>query len=245
MPPITPASVRLPLPAPQAVTETSALLWTPDEDLGREGVVLAPGAGTTIAHATLSGIAEGLSARGFPVLAFNFGYAEAGRRAPDPMPRLLTAFAHAAGAARDLMGGRPVVLGGRSMGGRVASLLVAGGEPASGLLLLNYPLHRPGKGGERAAADLRSDHWPQIRVPVLFCVGDRDPMCDLDLLERERRARLNAAPSEVHVAVGADHSLRVRRRDPRSSDEVLSEVVDVAAGWLERLPVSAGGADRP
>jgi hypothetical protein len=135
---------------------------------------------------------------------------------------------------------RPVVLGGRSLGGRIASLLVAAGAcpQAVGLLLLAYPLHPAGR-PER----LRTAHWPNLRVPVLFVQGDRDPLCDLGLLERERAALLSGADSRVHVLAGADHGFALARaravdgagQGARSRSVVLAEVVTVVEDWLRGL----------
>jgi predicted alpha/beta-hydrolase family hydrolase len=122
---------------------------------------------------------------------------------------------------------RPLVLGGRSMGGRIASHLATQGEPCAGLALIGYPLHPAGR-PER----LRSAHWPALRVPVLFVQGDRDRLCDLELLERERRRLPGRTGSRVHLLAGADHGLRMRGRDPQ---QVSAEVVTALTCWLATL----------
>lgn len=227
-----PTRVRVPLRAPQAVTHTSAMRWDPETDTGRPGVVLGHGAGSDLANPVLLAVARGLAARGYPVLTFNFPYAEAGRKPPDSPARLESAFNDVLAAAGEAMGGRPLVLGGRSMGGRVASQLAAAGQPCEGLVLLGYPLHPPGR-PER----LRTAHWAQLRVPVLFVQGDRDRLCDLDLLERERAAHLRDVPSTVHVLSGADHGFAVRKSDGRSATAVLEEVTRVVGDWVDAVTV--------
>ena len=219
-----PERLRLPLTQPQALPDTTALLWPADGD--RLGLVLGHGAGAQAAQPALGRIAAGLAGRGHPVLAFNFAYREAGRRLPDPAARLESAFRDAVARSGALLG-RPLVLGGRSLGGRIASHLAAQGEPCAGLVLLCYPLHPSGR-PER----LRTAQWPALRVPTLFLQGDRDSLCDLELLERERRRLLTRAESRLHLLAGADHDLVVRGRP---QELVLDEVVAVVAGWLQEL----------
>jgi predicted alpha/beta-hydrolase family hydrolase len=223
-----PLLLRLPLTQPQAVGATTVLEWRPSGEAGeaRLGMVLGPGAGSQVTSPQLARVAAGLAARGHPVLAFNFPYAERRRRFPDPPARLESAWRDVVAFARERLG-RPLVLGGRSMGGRIATHLAAAGEPCAGLALLAYPLHPAGR-PER----LRTAHWPRLTVPVLFVQGDHDELCDLDLLARERRDRLTRAPSRLHLLEGADHELQVPGRD---RDEVLDEVAGVVAGWAAGL----------
>ncbi|HVL97774.1 MAG TPA: alpha/beta fold hydrolase [Egibacteraceae bacterium] len=223
--------LRVPLRPPQAVPHSSAVLWAPPDDGGGAGLVLGHGAGTDLSNPLLLAVGRGLADRGHPVLAFNFAYAEAGRKRPDPAARLESAFRDAIAVAREAMGARALVLGGRSMGGRIASRLAAQGEPCAGLVLLGYPLHPAGQ-PER----LRTDHWPALSVPVLFVQGDRDRLCELTLLDRERRAHLSGIDARVHVVVGADHGFAVRKADGRAPGAVLSEIVTVVADWLEQVP---------
>lgn len=228
--------LRVPLRPPQAVAHTSAVLWVPRSDAGRVGLVLGHGAGTDITNPVLLAVGRGLADRGHPVLTFNFAYAEAGRKPPDPPARLEAAFLDAIGVARREMGGRALVLGGRSMGGRIASRVAAKGQPCAGLVLLGYPLH-----AARRQERLRTDHWDDVTVPLLFVQGDRDPLCDLALLEGQRRARLAHVDSEVHVVAGADHAFAVRKVDGRGPGEILDEITTVVADWLEEVP--AGDPD--
>lgn len=229
--PVSRRPVSIPLTAPQAVASSRGLLWEPEHDRGGAAVVLAHGAGSTMEHPVGLAVAEGLAAAGVPVLAFNFAYVEAGRRRPDPTPRLLSAWRDVLCVADGVFAGRPLVLGGRSMGGRMASMLVTDGVPAAGLLLLAYPLHPVGRPDR-----LRVDHWDDILCPVLFVSGSRDQMMDFDVLAEHRR---RLAASEVHVVEGADHGFAVRKADGRSRHEVVTEVVRTADGWLARLPVDA------
>jgi predicted alpha/beta-hydrolase family hydrolase len=188
-------------------------------------VVLAPGAGADMHHAFMSTVAEGLGARGYRVVRFNFVYAEAGRKAPDRQPVLEATYR----AVLDHLGStNRLVIGGKSMGGRIASHLAASGVEADGVLFLGYPLHPPGK-PER----IRDEHLRDIRIPMLFIEGTRDPFCPLDTLERVRKGL--TAPTDVVAIDDGDHSFKVRKSSGRSTEDAWNEVVDAAAGWLERL----------
>lgn len=226
-----PERTALPLTPPQAVPETTALWFDPPAgSTPGATVVLAHGAGSGPDSDVLLAVARRLAAHGHAVLSFAFAYRAAGRRLPDRQPRLLSAWADAVDAALVRWGWqRPLVLGGRSMGGRMASLLVAAGRPCDGLVLLAYPL-RPA----RAAAGqgpLRTAHWPQVAAPALFVTGERDALCDLDELERERTAL--PRPSQVVVVAGADHSFVLRARDGRTRTALLDELSGAVAGWVD------------
>ncbi len=224
--------IRITFTTPQAVPATTGVLWRPAADSGRCGVVLAHGAGSDLDHPALCAVAAAVAAAGWPVLTFNFAYAEARRRRPDPLPRLRAALLDAVAAARDAVGDRPLVLGGRSLGGRVASLAAADGQPCAGLVLLSYPLHPAGR-----PDTLRVAHWPHLTVPVLFVSGTRDRLCDPALLARERAA-LSAADVTVHWVAGADHSFGLRRSDGRTTEQAYADAAAAVTGWLDRLPAS-------
>lgn len=177
---------------------------------GPEGgplLVLAHGAGNDLRTPLFDGISEGLASRGVATLRFNFPYKEQGRRAPDLEKVLrdacLAAFEHATGLADR------VWVGGKSLGGRIASLVVADGLAAAGIVFVGYPLHPPGK-PER----IRDAHLPGIDVPMLFLQGTKDPFARWELLE-PLVERLRDAT--LHPVEGGDHSFRVRGR---SKDDV-------------------------
>lgn len=136
-------------------------------------MLLAPGAGADRTQAQLVAIDEALTAAGWLVERMDFPYRLAGRRAPDRLPVLLDAVR---AAATDLVGRTGVapgalVLGGRSMGGRICSMAVAEGLPAAGLILVSYPLHPPGRPEKQAE---RTRHFPPLVCPCLFVSGTRD-----------------------------------------------------------------------
>jgi predicted alpha/beta-hydrolase family hydrolase len=184
--------------------------------IGAAGVLLAHGAGGGADHPTLVALEAGL---GLAVRRMEFPYRRSGRRAPDRMERLVEAVVEeAASLAGELgVGTDRLVLGGRSMGGRAASMAVAQGLAAAGLVLLSYPLHPPGRPGRA-----RVDHFGRLGCPVLFVNGDRDPFGRPDELE----AHLGAVPGPVEVVwlPGAGH-------DPRGCD---GAVVAAVQRWLLR-----------
>lgn len=176
-------------------------VWTGGDPV----VVVAHGAGNDMTSDLLVGFCEGLADERVGSLRFNFAYKEAGRRAPDPLGSLRDVFTAAFEEAVRRSDGGPVLAGGKSLGGRIASLLVADGLPAAALVFLGYPLHPPGK-PER----LRDEHLDRIEVPMLFLEGTRDPFARWDLLERVC-TRLGPVAT-LHAFEGADHSFRVRGR---------------------------------
>jgi predicted alpha/beta-hydrolase family hydrolase len=115
-------------------------------------------------------VSEGISE--MPVHLIDFPYRREGRRAPDRAPKLIASIIEEAGRVADETGVDPerLVLGGRSMGGRMCSMAIAGGLPAAGVVLIAYPLHPPSK-----PEKLRTEHLPALRVPSLWLCGDRDP----------------------------------------------------------------------
>ena len=179
--------------------------------------VCAHGAGGHMADRGVLGVAEQLRKRGFHVVRFNFLYKEKGSRRPDPMPRLKECVAAVAAHARREIAPHTLIVGGRSMGGRAASMLAADGFSCDGLLLLAYPLHPAGRPEE-----LRDAHLAKIAVPVLCLNGTRDTLCRRDLMDAVVE-RLTERWT-MHWLEGADHGFHVLRSSGRSDEDVLGEI---------------------
>lgn len=175
-----------------------------------------PGAGSNRDHHTLVACDDRLD---LTVRRCQFEYQDAGRRAPDGIPKLRSAVERAIDdeVGRGTAPGA-VIVGGRSMGGRICSMVAAETRAVAGVILLSYPLHPLGR-PER----LRVSHFENLTVPTLFVCGDRDPMCPRPLLEKHVGAI--AGPVDVHWLVG-------QRHDPKGCDD---EIVDVCANWLRSL----------
>src|SRR5262245_48945969 len=197
--------------------QTSAVLEPAASGPGKAVFVAAHGAGSHMDHRSMLQLSEVLRGRGFDVVRFNFLYREKGGRAPDRMPRLQQCFTSVVQRVRSEVELKKLIIGGRSMGGRVASMLAADGLACDGLRRVAYPLHAGGQ-PER----LRDAHLPKIRVPVLCVNGTRDALCDRSLME----AALGSVKTRwrMHWLEGKDHSFAVS-----------GEVGELAARWLEGL----------
>ena len=158
-----------------------------------------------------------LEGRGIEVVRFNFPYRERGSKLPDRMPELKAAFA---AVVEPLRGERKLILGGRSMGGRVATMLAADGFTCDGLLLFAYPLHPAGK-----PEKLRDAHLPAIRVPVLCFNGTKDALCTRGLMEQALKSVTTDWQQEW--LDGADHSL--------TGEALMQQMADIAAPWVNAL----------
>jgi hypothetical protein len=190
--------------------------------------VCAHGAGGHMGDRGVVAISEAMRARGMDVVRFNFPYKEKRSGHPDPMPLLKKTIEAVVARVRDEL--RPLVLivGGRSMGGRAASMLAAEGFVYDGLLLLAYPLHPAGRPDQ-----LRDAHLPRIGVPVLCLNGTRDALCRRDLMESVLE-RLGTNWT-MHWLEGADHSFRVLKSSGRTDAQVLAEIGDASRAWVARL----------
>ena len=166
-----------------------------------------------------------LTRRGLDVVRFNFVYRENRSSAPDPMPRLQQCTVAVAEHARAALQPDILILGGRSLGGRVASMLASESYRCDGLLLLAYPLHPAGRPDR-----LRDAHLHTIQVPVLCLNGTRDALCRRDLME-QATAPISGRWT-THWLDGADHSFRVLKSSGRTDGEVLAEAGEAVAGWL-------------
>jgi len=185
-------------------------------------LILGHGAGGNLHTPGLAQFADALAAHGLGAVRFNFPYAEATRKVPDRQKVLEACYRAVAGEVAKHA--QRLFLGGRSMGGRIASHVVADGFPAAGLIFLSYPLHAPGQ-PER----LRDAHLAKITVPMLFLQGSRDAFARPDLLAATI-ARLKTAT--LHVLEGGDHGLTVRGR---RTEDVIGELVETTASWVRHL----------
>ena len=208
--------------------ETSAVLEPALASAGGALFVCAHGAGGHMADRGMLGVTEQLRRRGLHVVRFNFLYKQKGSRRPDPMPRLKECIAAVAAHARREVAPRTLILGGRSMGGRAASMLAADGFPCDGLLLLAYPLHPAGRPEE-----LRDAHLAKIAVPVLCLNGTRDTLCRRDLMEAVAE-RLRGRWT-MRWLEGADHGFHVLKGSGRSDEEVLGEIAEASGVWVSGL----------
>jgi predicted alpha/beta-hydrolase family hydrolase len=198
-------------------------------------LVLAHGAGGNQTAPFMLAFARGLASQGLDVTTFNFLYAEQKRRMPDARPRLEGCFRAVIDAIRASARGSHLFAGGKSMGGRIATHLAAadGSIPLTGLVLLGYPLHPPGRPDQR-----RDEHLPAVKRPMLFVQGSRDPFGTPSELEPVLRTL--QPPARLHVVEGGDHSFKVRGAAV-SQEDIHRAVLDAIAGWVRDLALRAPG----
>ena len=194
--------------------------------------VCAHGAGGHMGDRGVVAVSDVMRARGVDVVRFNFPYKEKRSGRPDPMSLLKKTIEAVVARVREELSPRALIIGGRSMGGRAASMLAADGFGCDGLLLLAYPLHPAGR-----PEQLRDAHLPRIDVPVLCLNGTRDALCRRDLMEAVLE-RVGANWT-MHWLEGADHSFHVLKSSGRTDDQVLAEIGDASSAWVERLSAVA------
>ena len=188
--------------------------------------VMGHGAGGNMSDRSMLAAANALRARGFGVVRFNFVYKEKGSGRPDPLPKCVNVVADVVARAHSELRPEKLIIGGRSFGGRAASMLAAEGFDADGLLLLAYPLHPEG-----APEKLRDAHLPTIKMPVLCFNGTRDGLCTPEIMERVLKTV--KAPWTMHWLEGADHSFHVLKSSGRKDADVLAEVGEASAAWVQ------------
>lgn len=199
----------------------------------RAGVtlLLAHGAGANQTGGFMVGFAEGLSRRGIDTVTFNFFYTEQGRRAPDRNDKLEACYRAAIAAIQKnkSLGSSPLFIGGKSLGGRIASQVAASGiDGVAGLIFLGYPLHPPGKPDRP-----RREHLSLIRAPMLFVQGSRDPFGSPGELQPVIKSL--GAPAAIYAIEGGDHSFTVPKSATVSQEEVFEAAQDEIVRWIRSL----------
>lgn len=189
-------------------------------------VIIAHGAGGTMDTPSIVSLQKRLESKGITAVRFNFLYSEKKKRAPDRQPALTAAWRSVADWVKKELRPKKLFLSGRSMGGRMASYLVAEGYPCDGIFFLAYPLHPPGKPDRQ-----RKDHLPKINVPMLFLSGSRDAFATLELLEPV----VKASKARLHVIEGADHGFKVPKKYGRSPKQVDEEVTAAVLEFISEV----------
>jgi predicted alpha/beta-hydrolase family hydrolase len=217
---------------------TALLYLAPKRDRKGTTLLLGHGAGANQLHPFMQLFAKGLAARGLDVLTFNFVYMEQGRRVPDPKAKLESCYRAVIETAQrhSKLKGNQTVIGGKSMGGRIASQVAAAleadaGQDASatasisGLVFLGYPLHPPGN-----PEKLRDAHLDQIKAPMLFVQGARDAFGNADEIRSViKRLKL---PATLHAIEGGDHSLKVPKSSGLTQEQAYESAMDTIVTWL-------------
>jgi predicted alpha/beta-hydrolase family hydrolase len=210
----------------------NGLLYSaPKERRSGSTLILGHGAGANQISGFMRLFANGLAERGLDVITFNFLYMEQGRHVPDPKQKLEACYLAVIDAAsrHKKLKGNQLAIGGKSMGGRIASQVAAqpeGAKAVDALVFLGYPLHPPGRRDK-----LRDSHLPEIKAPMLFVQGSRDTFGTPDEL-RAVFEKHQLSPT-LHVVEGGDHSLKVpKSQGPQ--DQVYASVMDTIANWLKQ-----------
>jgi predicted alpha/beta-hydrolase family hydrolase len=220
------------------VVSTVRIPWSGGEVSGRlagdgaTGLLLAHGAGTNQDHRVMVALRDQLAAAGLRVLTFNYPYTERGSKSPDRADRLVQCHR----AAADLLHAEVdlLFLAGRSMGGRMATYLVAEGYPAAGVILYAYPLHPPGK-----PESLRVSHFQEVTVPLLFFQGTRDSLSRMDLFETHIGSLPNAT---IEIMDGATHSLT---GGGWSEAAMFEHLTARSLGWIGEVSSGTRDGTRP
>ena len=211
----------------------SAVLSGPEQpgDSNKTGVIIAHGAANDMNNSLIVSVAAGLSAAGYTTLRFNFPYKEKGKKSPDAESTLIRTWQD---AVTHLLNNERfpvdrVVAAGKSMGGRIASQMVAADQMAvEAMIFLGYPLHAPGR-----ADKLRDSHLYEIQKPMLFFAGTRDPLCNMDKLQ-EVLYRLTGQ-YDLEIVEGGDHSFKLPKSSSRSAESVHRQIVEKCLQWLDPI----------
>lgn len=204
-------------------------LWR-DAEQPKAVAVVAHGAGNDMRNRFLDGVVAGLSAASASAMRFNFPFTQDGRKAPDRAPILIEAWRAALAEAASQAKGLPLAAGGKSLGGRMASMLAAEDQeafPAKALVFFGYPLHAPGRPDKP-----RVEHLSAIRVPMLFIQGTSDPLATFSMIQDVVEGLGSLA--RLHVVEGGDHSFRVRGAR-RPDEEIGRELGQVAATFIKEV----------
>ena len=206
--------------------EVSALLMRPEQ--ARACFVFAHGAGAGMRHASMEAIAAGLAERGIATLRYQFPYMEKGSKRPDPPGIAHAAVRAAVAEAAKVCAGLPLFAGGKSFGGRMTSQAQAKAPLAdvAGIAFFAFPLHPAGKPSSE-----RAKHLADVKIPMLFLQGTRDALAELPLLEPVVKGLGRKA--SLHLVKEADHSFRVLKSSGRNDREVLAEILDAFAAWVD------------
>ncbi|HUR91464.1 MAG TPA: alpha/beta family hydrolase [Gemmatimonadaceae bacterium] len=208
--------------------QTSAVLEQPTAEDSGALFVCAHGAGGHMDDRGMLQLASELRSHGVTVVRFNFMYKEKKSGRPDPMPRLKECFAAVVAHTLGDVQPKLLLIGGRSMGGRAASMLAADGFECDGLLLLAYPLHPAGK-----PEQLRDKHLASINVPVLCFNGTRDALCRRDLMETALAGVKTRW--DMHWLESADHSFHVLKSSGTTDAQVLADIGEETERWVADL----------
>jgi predicted alpha/beta-hydrolase family hydrolase len=209
----------------------TALVYAGDAP-AEAALILAHGAGAGQHSAFMTGFARALAARGVETITFNFPYTEQRRRIPDRRPVLEACYAAVIQAVHGERESarRGLFIGGKSMGGRIATHVAAAGlaESPRGIILLGYPLHPPGR-----TEDRRDSHLPAVGCPMLFVQGSRDTFGTPAELEPVLPSL--AFPATLHVVAGGDHSFKVAQADRVRQAAALEEIQEAIVAWMRGL----------
>ena len=213
--------------------QVSGIVCTPDSEPkdNAVGVIIAHGAGNDMQEPMIVKVCERLADAGHVTLRFNFVYREKGHKAPDPQAKLETTWEHVYRFFTESLpyNFKTVIVGGKSMGGRVASQMAAAGKlSAQGLILLGYPLHATGK-----KDTLRDSHLYEMNIPMLFFAGTRDTLCDLSLLNGVLN-KLKAS-WDLLVIEGGDHSFHLPKSANTGQEDVYNKVAERCNGWVQSV----------
>jgi len=208
--------------------KVSGLIVAPKD--ARACYVMAHGAGAGMAHPFMASVASGFAERGIATLRYQFPYMEAGARRPDAPPVAHAAVRAAVEAARRRFPKLPLFAGGKSFGGRMTSQAQAKAplENVHGLIFFGFPLHAAGKPSQERAA-----HLSEVTIPMLFLQGTRDALAELGQLQPVCQALSRAT---LKLFDDADHSFHVPARTGRKDTEVMAQMLDTTAEWINLSP---------
>jgi predicted alpha/beta-hydrolase family hydrolase len=228
------------LPSPNNLTvsldtgaATTALVYRAEGGAADAALILGHGAGAGQRSAFMIEFATALAALGLDVVTFNFLYTEQGRKIPDRAPALEACYRAVIDAvSADLASARRALfIGGKSMGGRIATQVAAADPalPVAGLVLLGYPLHPPGKPDQR-----RDKHLPAIHRPMLFAQGTRDAFGTPD--ELAPILQTLQPPPQLYAIAQGDHSFKLSRKDPAAQAQVFRDLQRAIVSFVSSAP---------